>query len=259
MKNFFLVLFLKRIYLVAASLLTKLIQNPKNILKLIPELFIFFSSAFEYKKNTEHQEKFKYHPILFQRNLKSSFDAHYVYQAYWATKKITKINPSVHKDISSNIPFVVQLAATIPVDYFEYNPPELLIENIRAGHCDLRKLPFDDSSVQSLSCLHVLEHIGLGRYGDKIDPNGMKSACLELIRCLADGGNLFVSFPVGRHSVEFNAHRVTNPHTALTYFPKMELKEFSCVDDEGQYFENVSPSVCEGMNYACGMFWLIKK
>jgi hypothetical protein len=249
---------LRLVYSAFVSLLTKLIQNPKNFLIIFPEIFSYIKSVFQYKRTMDNIEKFNYYPILFQRNLKSSFDSHYVYQAYWATKIIKQINPGHHTDISSNISFVAQLAAILPVEYFEFNPPDLIINNIRSAHCDLRKLPFADSSLKTVSCLHVLEHIGLGRYGDEVNPNGMKNACKELIRCVAEGGSLIVSFPVGKHSVEFNAHRITNPLTALTYFPTMKLKKFSYVDDHGLYIENANPEDSVDMNYACGMFWLIK-
>ena len=47
------------------------------------------------------------------------------------------------------------------------------IKNINFIIQDLNKVDkkyFD--SYDSISCLHALEHIGLGRYGDEVDPNG---------------------------------------------------------------------------------------
>jgi hypothetical protein len=56
--------------------------------------------------------------------------------------------------------------------------------------------------------MHVIEHIGLGRYGEALDPDGDLKAIRELVRVLAAGGNLLVVVPVGRPRIQFNAHRI---------------------------------------------------
>ena len=64
----------------------------------------------------------------------------------------------------------------------------------------------------------MAEHIGLGRYGDPLDPLGTRKAAAELQRVLAPGGQLLFSLPVGRPRVEFNAHRVHDPHEVASWF-----------------------------------------
>ena len=115
-------------------------------------------------------------------------------------------------------------------------------------------LPFPDDSIDSLSCLHVIEHIGLGRYGDPIDPSGSIKAALELQRIVSRGGNLFLSVPIGRERVCFNAHRVHSAMTVLKLFPELTLLEFSFVDDEGLYLEHQSVEAAIGLEYGCGLF-----
>lgn len=78
---------------------------------------------------------------------------------------------------------------------------------------DILKLPFDDNALQTLSCLHTIEHIGLGRYGDQINPNGYYEALMELQRVVAPGGHLILSMPVGQERVEFNAQRILDQET----------------------------------------------
>ena len=49
----------------------------------------------------------------------------------------------------------------------------------------------------------MLEHIGLGRYGDPIDPQGTEKAATELQRVLAPGGDLYLSLPIEKESRVF--------------------------------------------------------
>jgi hypothetical protein len=102
--------------------------------------------------------------------------------------------------------------------------------------------------------LHVIEHIGLGRYGDPIDPQGSIKAALELQRIVSHGGKLLLSLPIGRERICFNAHRVHAAATVLTMFPQMELVEFSFVDDDGQYRENETIAAADNLEYGCGLF-----
>lgn len=45
------------------------------------------------------------------------------------------------------------------------------------------------------------------------------------------GGNLYISLPIGRERVEFNAHRIFYPTTVIRCFDQMELVEFSCTSE----------------------------
>jgi hypothetical protein len=73
-----------------------------------------------------------------------------------------------------------------------------------AGYCD------------SLSCLHAIEHFGLGRYGDPIDPLGYKKGIANMASLLSTGGVFYLSTPIGRERVEFNANWVFNPNTIIS-------------------------------------------
>ncbi len=115
-------------------------------------------------------------------------------------------------------------------------------------------LPFEDRSLTSVSCLHVAEHIGLGRYGDPLDPEGTRLAATELQRVVAEGGHLLFSTPVGRPRTNFNAHRIHAPSEVIAMFGELSLEEFSGVDDAGRFRRNREPSELDGSEYACGMF-----
>jgi len=100
----------------------------------------------------------------------------------------------------------------------------------------------------------VAEHIGLGRYGDPIDPDGMSKACRELIRVLAPGGDLYFGLPVGRTRVCFNAHRVFAANTIMDMFHELDFVDFSVVSDQGNYLQQVSPGDYNHQDFCNGLF-----
>lgn len=123
---------------------------------------------------------------------------------------------------------------------------------------DILHVPFGSGTVESLSCLHVAEHIGLGRYGDSLNPYGTRQATRELARVLATGGSLYFALPVGKPRVCFNAHRIHAPATIREYFSDLELIELSGVHDDGRFVEHVNLAEFDKSEYACGMFWFKK-
>jgi hypothetical protein len=119
---------------------------------------------------------------------------------------------------------------------------------------DALDLPFASASVSSISTLHVAEHIGLGRYGDALNPDGTRQTALELTRVLARDGTLLFAVPIGSPRVCFNAHRILDPTTVPALFPGLDLVEFSAVSDDGDFRNNVEPSNFRSSRYACGMY-----
>jgi SAM-dependent methyltransferase len=245
-------------YQIAAALCIRILQDPRCLIMLPGELLSFYRAYKLFQANKTGSERIALRPILFQRNIDSKFDAHYVIQAWWASCRIKELAPVRHVDVSSNVGFVAQLAAMLPVEFYEFNPPKLTLPNLTIKKASLADLPFPDGSVSSLSCLHVLEHIGLGRYGDPIEPAGMENACRELERTVQPGGHLFISFPVGRERTEFNSQRVIDPVRALSFFPNLILAEFSMVSDQKQFIENADLSRARTQEYACGLYHMVK-
>ena len=199
-----------------------------------------------------------FHPCLLDKTVKTGFDAHYVYHTSWAARKVREIDPPKHTDISSSLYFSGIVSAFIPVDFYDYRPADLKLSNLKSMRGDLYRLPFKDGSVVSLSCMHTVEHIGLGRYGDVIDPEGDTKAINELKRVVAKNGSLLLVVPVGIPKIEFNAHRIYSFEHILENFSDMKLREFSLVTDDGDFVENADPALVETQKYACGCFWFIK-
>jgi SAM-dependent methyltransferase len=97
----------------------------------------------------------------------------------------------------------------------------------------------------------VLEHIGLGRYGDPLNPNGTEEAVREITRVLQPGGIVIFSVPVGREVLEFNAHRRFTHEQALNLFKGFTLVDSCILNPVPRRFESeealkamVDPVVC---------------
>ncbi len=199
------------------------------------------------------------YPCLHDRTPSTPYDAHYFYQDIWAFKAIGRAGVECHVDVGSRSIFVGMLTGITKVIFIDIRPLKVDLENLDSRAGTLVDLPFEDRSVRSLSCLHVAEHVGLGRYGDPLDPKGTQKAARELARVLAPGGVLYFSVPVGRPRVCFNAHRIHSPAQILGYFEDLTLIECSGVDDRGRFRERIEPSELAGSSYACGFFELTRR
>jgi hypothetical protein len=197
-------------------------------------------------------------PQLHDRTSSSTIDAHYFFVNGWAMRRIVAQQPAEHMDIGSQTMFVNLLSAVLPVTFVDYRPLQQSLPGLTNRGGDILQLPLPTGTIHSLSCLHVAEHIGLGRYGDALNPHGTQQACAELQRILAPGGMLYFALPVGKPRVCFNAHRIHAPQTILDYFGELELVEFSGVDDAGRYLDKVEPATLAPSRYACGLFMFHK-
>jgi SAM-dependent methyltransferase len=199
-------------------------------------------------------------PQIFDKTFKTRFDRHYVYHTAWAVRKVKQIAPEFHTDISSSLYFSGMLSAFVPVKFYDYRPADLELGNLECGKADLRKLPFPEGSLKSLSCMHTIEHIGLGRYGDAINPDGDLLAIAELKRVLAPGGDLLVVVPVGKPRIEYNAHRIYSYEQIIDYFKGLDLAEFVLIPEaSGGLIKGASAARVAQETYACGCFWFKKK
>ena len=165
-----------------------------------------------------------------------------------------------HEPSGNGLPVAALWHKRIPV--YDYRPVDLKGINVASGRADILSLPFADNSIESLSCMHVVEHIGLGRYGEPLDPQGDLKAISELIRVLANGGDLLFVVPIGTPKIMFNAHRIYSYRQIINYFPGFELKQFALIPDKGKgsgLIIDAREHEADGQSYGCGCFWLKKK
>jgi len=201
------------------------------------------------------------YPCLDDRTSKTGFDRHYVFHTAWAARILGEVKPEKHVDISSSLYFCSIVSAFIPVDFYDYRPATLSLSNLNTYSGNILRLPFADNSVYSLSCMHVVEHIGLGRYGDPLDVDGDLKAIKELIRTLSENGTLLFVAPVGKSRIMFNAHRIYSYEQIIEYFMELKLVEFSLIPDnasDGGLIRNADPKIVKLQSYACGCFWFKK-
>ena len=145
--------------------------------------------------------------------------------------------------------------------FYDYRPPGLELDDLSCEAANLTALPFDNETIWSLSCMHVAEHVGLGRYGDELDPEGDVKAMSELSRVLARGGSLLFVVPVGKPRIRFNAHRIYSFEQVMDGFPTLRLHEFSLIPDSskvGGLIRNARPELANAQDYGCGCFWFRK-
>jgi SAM-dependent methyltransferase len=198
------------------------------------------------------------YPQLHDRTDTSSIDAHYFYVNGWAMRRIVGEHPAAHVDVASQVIFANLLAAVVPTTFVDFRPLRANLDGLTCVGGNILSLPFGDGSIESISCLHVAEHIGLGRYGGGLDPLGTVKAAQELARVLAKGGNLYFALPIGKPRLCFNGHRIHAPSAIDEYFPALTRVELSGVHDDGRFVERVSPDEFRLSDYACGMFWYKK-
>lgn len=237
------------------------IFNPIKFMRGLYGYLWFTRDLVNFKRKSRGTKLFSLnlYPVLQDKVDFTPFDAHYFYQQLWVFEKVLEDRPKVHMDVGSTYEMSGYISKITKSIFVDLRPIKADLENLEVVEGDILNLPFEDDSIPSLSCLHVVEHVGLGRYGDPIDPLGSAKACGELMRVLARGGKLYFSVPIGKSRVCFNAHRVFDPQTILDYFQGLALVEFSVVDDVGKFHADVSPLDYQMLSYGCGMFLFAKE
>ncbi len=243
----------------------KCIQLAKDMLIRFPKkifhLFYFYVDLQKFKNKNDGRFSVTMkdiHPCITDKIKSTPFDQHYIYHPAWAARILAKTKPVVHVDISSILSFSTIVSAFIPVKFYDYRPASLQLNNLESHFEDLKTLSFLNDSIASLSCMHTIEHIGLGRYGDALDPLGDIKAMKELIRVLKPGGDLLIVVPVGKPRIEFNAHRIYSFEQIKDYFSSLSLFEFSLIPDSGGLISNANSELVKKQNYGCGCFWFKK-
>lgn len=211
----------------------------------------------------------KIYPILNDRFSESgSASGHYFHQDLLVARRIFFNNPVAHVDVGSRIDgFVAHVASFRTIEVLDIRPHvSNTIPNVSFKQADLMA-PMDEkleNYCDSLSCLHALEHFGLGRYGDPVNYDGYLLGLNNLTKLLKVGGTLYLSVPIGPQRIEFNAHRVFSVRYLLECLSaKYRIDQFSFVDDRGNLHENAPITDTEAKNnyscvYGCGIFEMTK-
>jgi hypothetical protein len=196
-----------------------------------------------------------------------SLSFHYFFQDLYVAQRIYQNNPVKHVDIGSRIDgFVAHVASYRSIEIYDIRPIKEIIPNVQFKQCDLMNLNEDYSEcTDSISCLHALEHFGLGRYGDPVYYEGYLLGFMNIYKMLKKSGKFYFSVPMGKQRTEFHAHRVFSAKYLLEMItPHYEIDRFSYVDDNNTLHENVEISEDNlsnnfGCSMGCAIFELTKK
>lgn len=187
-------------------------------------------------------------------------DPFYFHQDLWAARLIHRRAPARHVDIGSRIDgFVAHLLTFMPVTIVDIRELRSTVTGLDFMRSDATSLSeFADDSIESLSSLNAVEHFGLGRYGDPVDPQAPFKVMEAFVRVLAPGGSLYFSVPVGRERLVFNAHRIFAPDTIFRALDGLKLLSFSAVNARGEFLEHCDPRAASSFEYGCGLFRFTK-
>jgi hypothetical protein len=220
-----------------------------------------------YKFSGAYDGKILMMPFLHDKGDQAgSTTSEYFIQDLNVAKRVFGRVPVKHVDVGSRLDgFVAHVASFRDIEVIDIRPIHEEMPGISFKQADLT----DESVVpndycDSLTCLHALEHFGLGRYGDTVDPSGWKLGLSNLARLLTSGGRLYLSVPIGREVVMFNAHRVFDPirvvesageyGLVLDHFSWIAGTKFNLSHDWNRDLISLGSS-----DYSLGIFEFLKK
>lgn len=213
------------------------------------------------RKSFEIKDEYLY-PIITDKYEVNSGMTEYFWQDLWAAKHIIADGIKEHYDIGSRVDgFIAHLlAANIKVNMIDIRPFPGAAENLFTVVDDATMLRnIENSSIKSLSAMCSLEHFGLGRYGDPIDPEACFKCFAQIQKKMVKGGKLYISVPIGKERLEFNAHRIFYADTIISCFDKLTLLEYSVIANNViDYNEDIHKYDSMDKGYVTGLF-LFKK
>jgi len=242
------------------AIFTAYLFDPWDMLKRIFGVWYLVSNGLRYAKLNKTDFKIDLKNIYYKSFERfapaGSVQSHYFLQDIWAARYIYRNNIKEIVDIGSKLDgYIAHLLPYCKVTFIDIRPLDISVDNLLFKQGSITSLPLKSDSIETLSCLHVIEHIGLGRYGDPVDPNGHILAADELCRVLAPGGTLLLSTPVGEQRLCFDGHRIFNPVTIVSMFSKLQLINFCLIDDlDNKVIENASIERGAACSYGCGIF-----
>ena len=202
--------------------------DPLKAFQALKGISKFFLDAFKFLVKGKSW-RFSLSPILTDFHDDAGLaTGHYFWQDLICAKWIHAINPKTHFDVGSRVDgFIAHLLSfrrvtLLDIRNLENNIPDL---NIIHGDAQVGFKEIEEK-FDSVSSLHSIEHFGLGRYGDTIDPNGHIKGLVNISRLVAPGGHLYISFPIGKNKIEFNAQRIMAPDFPFQYLEDFTLEEF---------------------------------
>lgn len=195
-------------------------------------------------------------PYLSDKTSQTEIEPIYFLQDIWLAEKLFQTKPGRHVDIGSSVKTIALISRAFPTTFVDIRPPDIQVAGLDFLKGSVLNLPFKDESLKSVSSICVLEHIGLGRYGDKIDPWGSEKAIAEITRIIKSGGYCFVSVPIDKEDKTFfNAHRTFT----RDYFLSLFAGEFNLIEEKYIYGKKLFAKYNKKKGFGTGLWYFQKK
>lgn len=196
-----------------------------------------------------------YTPCLSDKTELTEIEPTYFYQDAWAAKKVFEIRPKHHVDVGSSVKTIGIISQFVPTTMVDIRPLRVTLPELAFVKGSILDLPFKDNSLETISSICVVEHIGLGRYGDSLDPYGSEKAIAELQRVVKIDGYIIMSVPIDTTSkIFFNAHRTFTPKHIIGLF-----KNFELVEENYIYGYDVVPRYVQRRGFGTGLYLFRKR
>ena len=246
--------------------------SPGSFFPALKGIPYYFRNLRELKRQlSSGDSEFKisgYYPCLPDRFENSgSVPLHYFFQDLYVARRLYQNNPHKHVDIGSRLDgFVSHVAVFRAIEVIDIRDMKNNIPNVQFIRADLMADNFGyHDYCDSVSCLHTIEHFGLGRYGDPVNADGHILGLKNITGILKKGGRLYLSTVIGPQRIEFDAHRVFSVRYLIGLLEKdYSIERFSYVDDNNHFYPSAELSEKDiannfNCNYGCGIFELVKK
>jgi len=241
--------------------------DPRKLFKSVYSLPRYIRDYFKFKKL--YRGKLELMPCLYDWYEEGgTTKSEYFWQDLLVARLVAEAKPEKHVDVGSRVDgFVTHVASFREIEVFDIRPITTQIPGIIFKQADLMNLSDSygiNSYCDSLSCLHAIEHFGLGRYGDPIDVNGFENGFINMVNLLKPGGTFYLSTPIGKERVEFNSNWVFDPVKIykLAEMHSMRLQNMINIKQTGERrsFQPTESDLVALSNerYSLGIFHFIK-
>ncbi len=220
----------------------------RSLVNLIPFFINLIKFKILWRSQDRKHYKFILSPALQDRNLGAGqSDGHYFWQDLIAAKWVNELKVVNLLDVGSRIDgFISHVLSFTKVTLLDVRPLQIEIPGLTVRVQDIMKEAIGELERHScVSSLHSIEHFGLGRYGDPINPIGHIVGLQNISNLVSVGGQLIISFPIGQPSVEFDSQRILEPNFPELILENFSLQEFVLIPWRGQPAFNLTPEMVD--------------
>lgn len=147
----------------------------------------------------------------FIAKVKAKEALHYAETDEWLYQALEKYPVSNH-----NVLIIGSEEPCYEAAAFVYGAKEVTMveyQRVTTDYPGLSIITYEEFTKSDIICdstitISSVEHSGLGRYGDPLDPDGDLKAMKELLDRTKTGGLCFLAVPMGKDQILWNAHRV---------------------------------------------------